>query len=47
MQILRLEKINSYKILVLTPWGEKVFHRLMLIWEDNIKMDLREVNVCK
>jgi hypothetical protein len=37
------EKMNAYMILVGNPEGERSLGRQRRRWEDNIKMDLREV----
>jgi hypothetical protein len=37
------EKRNVYKILVGKPEGERPLGRLRRKWEDNIKMDIREI----
>ncbi|KAJ4434199.1 hypothetical protein ANN_22747 [Periplaneta americana] len=37
------ESRNSYRVLVGTPEGERPLGRPRRRWEDNIKMDLREV----
>jgi hypothetical protein len=34
---------NAYKILVGKPEGKRLFGRLWHRWEDNIRMDFREV----
>jgi hypothetical protein len=39
----RGEKINAYGILVGTPKGKKPLGRLMLRWEDSIKIDIGEI----
>jgi hypothetical protein len=36
------EMINAYNILVGNPEGKRTLGRSRCIWEDNIKMDLRE-----
>jgi hypothetical protein len=38
-----VEMRNSYKILIVKPEGKRPLERLRQIYEDNIKMDLREV----
>jgi hypothetical protein len=38
------EKRNTYKMLVKKPEGKKPFGRLRCRWEDNIKMDLKEID---
>jgi hypothetical protein len=35
--------MNGYRILVGKPEGKRSLERYRHIWEDNIKMDLREV----
>jgi hypothetical protein len=37
------EKINAYRILDGTPQGKKPLGGYKYRWEDNIKMELREV----
>jgi hypothetical protein len=37
------EKRGVYRVLVEKPAGKRQFGRLRRRWEDNIKMDLREV----
>jgi hypothetical protein len=37
------EKRNAYRILVGKPEGRRTLERLRCRWEDNIKMDLREI----
>jgi hypothetical protein len=37
------EMRNSYKILVRKPEGERPIKRYRCRWEDNIRMDLREI----
>jgi hypothetical protein len=37
------EKRNAYRILVGTPEGKRPLGRPRLRWEDNIKIDLREI----
>jgi hypothetical protein len=37
------EKTNAYRILVGTPEGKRPLGRPRQRWEDNIKMDLREI----
>jgi hypothetical protein len=37
------EKRNSYKILVGKPEGKRLLGRLRCRWEDNTRMDLREI----
>jgi hypothetical protein len=37
------ERRGVYRILVRKPEGKRPLWRPMLIWEDNIKMDLQEV----
>jgi hypothetical protein len=37
------EKISTYRILVGKPEGKKPIGRPRLRWEDNIKMNLREI----
>jgi hypothetical protein len=37
------EKRNAYRILVGKPEGNRPLGRLRRRWEDNIKMDLREI----
>jgi hypothetical protein len=37
------EKRNAYRILVGKPEGKRPLGRLRRRWEDNIKMDLREI----
>jgi hypothetical protein len=37
------EKRNAYRILVDKPEGKRPLGRLTRRWEDNIKMDLREI----
>jgi hypothetical protein len=37
------EKRNSYRILVGKPEGRRQLERPRLMWEDNVKMDLREI----
>jgi hypothetical protein len=39
------EVINVYKILVLEPEGKRSLGRHRHRWEDNIKMDLREIGL--
>jgi hypothetical protein len=39
----RAEKRNACKILVGTPEGKRLLGRPRCGWEDNIKMDLRDV----
>ena len=42
--VARMEKsINAYRVLAGKPEGKKPLGRLRCRWEDNIKMDLREV----
>jgi hypothetical protein len=36
---------NAYKILVGKPDGKRPLRRPRHIWEDNIKMDLREIEL--
>ena len=38
------QSINAYRVLVGTPEGERSLVRPRRRWEDNIKMDLREVD---
>jgi hypothetical protein len=40
------EMRNVYKILVVKPEGKRPFWRPRRRWEDNIKMDLKEI-VCE
>jgi hypothetical protein len=40
------EKKNAYRILVGMPKGKRPLGRSRRRWEDNIKMDLREVGWC-
>jgi hypothetical protein len=35
------EKINAYKTFVRKPEGEIPYGKLIRVWEDNIKMDLK------
>jgi hypothetical protein len=37
------EKMNAYKILVGKPEGKKPLRRPRRRWEDNIRMDVREI----
>jgi hypothetical protein len=37
------EKLNAYKIFVENPEGKRPLGRSKLGWEDNIKMDIREI----
>jgi hypothetical protein len=37
------EKRNAYRILVGKPEGKRPLERLRRRWEDNIRMDLREI----
>jgi hypothetical protein len=37
------EKWNAYRILVGTPERKRPLRRPILTWENNIKMDLREI----
>jgi hypothetical protein len=37
------EKRNAYRILVGTPEGKRLLGRPRSRWEENIKMDLREI----
>jgi hypothetical protein len=37
------KKRNAYRILVGKPEGKKLLERSRRRWEDNIKMDLREI----
>jgi hypothetical protein len=37
------EKMNAYKILVRKPEGKRPLGRPRRRWEDNIKMDLKEI----
>jgi hypothetical protein len=37
------EKMNAYRILVGKPEGKRPLGRPRLKWEDNIRMDLREI----
>jgi hypothetical protein len=37
------EKRNAYRILVRKPEGKRPLERLRHRWEDNIRMDLREI----
>jgi hypothetical protein len=37
------ETINSYKIVVQKPEGKRLFIRSKDKWEDNIRVDLREI----
>jgi hypothetical protein len=37
------EKRNAYKILVRKPEGKRTLGRPRCRWEDNIRMDLREI----
>jgi hypothetical protein len=37
------EKRNAYRILVGKPEGKRALGRLRRRWEDNIRMDLREI----
>jgi hypothetical protein len=39
------EKKNSYRILVGRPEGRRTLGRRRYRWEDNIKMDLREIKL--
>jgi hypothetical protein len=39
------EKRNAYRILVGKPEGKRPLGRPRRIWEDNIKMDLKEVGL--
>ena len=39
-------KINSTKVLIKNPHGTREILRSRRGWENNIKMDLRWVNVC-
>jgi len=40
----RIEAIrNTYKVLIRKPEGRKTLGRPSRIWEDNIRMDLREI----
>jgi hypothetical protein len=39
------EKINAYKGSVGKPKGKRPLGRLRRTWEDNIKMDLREIGL--
>jgi len=41
--VARLEKINASKILVTELEGKRSLARLRRRWEDNVRMDLREV----
>ena len=34
---------NAYRVLVGKPWGKRPLGRSRRRWDDNIKMDLREV----
>jgi hypothetical protein len=34
---------NAYKVLIGKPWGERSFGRPRYRWEDNIKMDVKEI----
>jgi hypothetical protein len=36
---------NAYKIVVRKPEGKRQLRRPRLRWEDNIKMDLREIGL--
>jgi hypothetical protein len=40
------EKRNAYRILVGKPEGKRPLGRLRRRWEDNIKMDLRDIGYC-
>jgi len=37
------ERIGAYRVLLGKPERKRLFGRLSLRWEDNIKMDLQEV----
>jgi hypothetical protein len=37
------DKRNAYKILVVKPEGKRSLGRHRHSWEDNIKMDIREI----
>jgi len=37
------EMRNAYKILVAKPEGNRTLRRPKHIWEDNIKMDIKEI----
>jgi hypothetical protein len=37
------EIINAYKILVAKPEGKRQLERRRCRWDDNIRMDLREI----
>jgi hypothetical protein len=37
------QRRNAYKILVGKPEGKRTFERPIHRWEDNIRMDLREM----
>jgi hypothetical protein len=37
---------NAYIILVGKPEGRKLLEKLRHIWDDNIRMDLREIGGC-
>jgi hypothetical protein len=43
--VARMGAINAYKITVVKPEGKRLAGRSRRIWEDNIKMDLREVGL--
>jgi hypothetical protein len=45
MYVACTEEINSYKILVGKPEGKKPLGRPRHRWEDNIRMDLREIEL--
>jgi hypothetical protein len=40
------EKKNAYRILVEKPEGKRPLGRSRRRWEDNIRMDLREIGWC-
>ena len=43
-QVARMEQFrNAYKVLVRTPESKRPLGRLIRKWEDNIKMDLRDM----
>jgi hypothetical protein len=40
------EKLNAYRVSVRKPEGRRLLGRPKCRWEDNIKIDLREIRWC-